>query len=110
MVNREALDNLTFDSNGYSKSIMQDDLSRCYLCGGSSVKLDRHEVFGASNRKKSKELGLWVLLCHRPCHLSFAHGNRETMDSLHRRGQIAAMNTYGWNIDKFRSVIGRNYL
>ena len=98
------------DRNGYGVSIMQDDLSRCYLCGRSTGKLDRHEVYGASNRKKSKELGLWVMLCHHPCHMQMAHGNKHMMDMLHWRGQIAAMNTYGWSIEEFRYVIGRNYL
>lgn len=97
------------DRNGYGLSLLQDDESRCYLCGNRAGKLDRHEIYGASNRKKSKELGFWVTLCHEPCH-RLAHGDRAVMDLLHFRGQIAAMNTYGWSKEDFRNVIGRNYL
>lgn len=98
------------DRNGYGLSILQDDESRCYLCGNRAGKLDRHEIYGASNRKKSKELGFWVMLCHYPCHMTLAHGDRDTMDMLHRRGQIAAMNTYNLTTDEFINLIGRNYL
>ena len=97
------------DRNGYGLSILQDDESMCYICGNRSGKLDRHEVYGASNRKKSKALGLWVVLCHEPCH-RLAHGDRYYMDLLHQRGQIAAMETYRWTKDDFRKEIGRNYL
>ena len=45
------------DRNGYAPSILQDDLSVCFRCGRSCEKLDRHEVYGAANRQKSKALG-----------------------------------------------------
>ena len=53
------------DRNGYAPSILQQG-ERCHMCGGHHIYdgLDRHEVFGGAYRKKSKELGLWVLLCH----------------------------------------------
>ena len=98
------------DHNGYNASILQDDTNCCYLCGRRSGKLDRHEIYGASNRKKSKALGLWVVLCHRPCHLELAHGDRDTMDLLHRRGQIAAMNHYMLDRKEFINLIGRSYI
>lgn len=98
------------DRNGYGQSILQDDLSRCYLCGSSAGKIDRHEVFGAANRKKSKAYGLWVMLCHHPCHLEKAHGDGYVMDMLHRHGQLAAMTTYKMTIEEFVKWIGRSYL
>lgn len=96
--------------NGYSPSIVQADTERCFLCGNSNGKLDRHEIFGASNRQKSKRLGLWVVLCHEPCHLSLAHGYNSTMIALKQAGQTAAMQTYGWSTEEFIRQIGRNYL
>ena len=96
------------DRNGYEPSIMQADLSVCYLCGRKDVKLDRHEIFGASNRRKSKRLGLWVMLCRN--HHEDAHSNRAVMIALKRAGQIVAKQTYGWDNDQFIKEIGRNYL
>jgi hypothetical protein len=70
------------DRNGYAPSIVQADTSKCFLCQRSGVKLDRHEIFGNAMRSKSKRMGLWVSLCHTPCHLTHAHGCAEVMDWL----------------------------
>ena len=98
--------------NGYAPSIMQSDLSRCYRCGRTTCKLDRHEVFGSSNREKSKNYGLWVALCHDGCHLGKfgVHYNAEAMKQLHREGQIAAMEAYGLSKEYFIKKFGKNYL
>lgn len=100
------------DKNGYSSSIMQSDLSRCYRCGRTTGKLDRHEIFGGANRAKSKRYGLWVVLCNDGCHLGTwgVHYNAEVMEQLHREGQIAAMTAYGWTKEEFIKRIGKNYL
>ena len=98
------------DRNGYIASIMQDDTSVCYLCGRSAVKLDRHEPLQGPNRQKSKRYGLWVSLCHRPCHLDVAHGDPETMNWLKRQAQIDAMNYYGWTTEQFIELFGRNFI
>ena len=102
----------TLDRNGYAPSIMQSDLTRCYRCGRTSGKLDRHEVFGGSNRAKSKRYGLWLMLCHDGCHLGTwgVHYNAEAMAQLHREGQEAAMEAYGWTVEEFRKRIGKSYL
>lgn len=94
--------------NGYAPSIMQDDYGVCYRCGTSSGKLDFHEIFGSSNRQKSKRLGLWVTLCRR-CHED-AHGYNSVMIALKQAGQVVAMQTYGWTTEQFIREIGRNYL
>ena len=96
------------DRNGYNPSIIQASEGRCFRCGRTNGKLDRHEVFGASNRKKSKRLGLWVTLC-RSCHED-AHGVNSVMIALKQAGQTAAMNTFGWTVEDFIREIGRNYL
>ena len=97
-------------NNGYSLSIMQDDLTRCYLCGRSGGDLVRHEPIHGKNRKNSKAWGLWVALCPVPCHMYLAHGDAETDKMLKQRAQIAAMNTYGWTTEKFIQIFGRNYI
>lgn len=96
------------DRNGYNPSIMQTDLGRCFICGRTDEKLDRHEIFGASNRRKSKRLGLWVMLCRQ--HHEDAHGYKPVMIALKQAGQIAAKHHYGWDNEIFMKEIGRNYL
>ena len=101
------------DTNGYAMSIVQYDTSRCYLCGNTAGKLDRHEIFGGvANRQKSKAYGLWVSLCHYPCHEgpSGPHMNASVMRYLHEKGQAAAQEAYGWTSDEFISRFGKNYL
>ena len=104
------------DGAGYAPSILQQpDYKECWMCGknGSSDKLDRHEIFEGPFRKKSKNLGLWVYLCHNSCHIfgvDAVHRNAKNMDCLHRIGQIVAMSYYGWSTNDFIREFGRNYL
>lgn len=98
----------------YNPSIVQKDITRCYLCGRSDEKLDRHEIFhsdfGGVLREKSKHYGLWVTLCHSTCHLNGVHRDPALALALKRRGQQKAMEVYGWTEQEFRDVFGRNYL
>lgn len=98
------------DRNGYAPSIMQQDLTRCYLCGRSCEKLDRHEIFHGAYRSKSKELGLWVMLCHWNCHLNGVHAHGTISQLLKAQAQQRAMDYYGLTTDEFISEFGRNYL
>ena len=105
------------DKNGYAPSIMQDTFFDpfCYLCGanGALDKLDRHEIFGGSNRETSKRLGLWVLLCHNDCHIfgtMAAHNNASTALRLKQEAQRRAMEAYGWSTEDFIREFGKNYL
>lgn len=98
------------DSNGYNPSILQDDLSYCYCCGRSVEKLDRHEIFGAANRKKSKELGLWVMLCHQSCHLGGVHTYPNKYIYLKQKAQRIAMKHYGWTKEEFIEKFGRSFI
>lgn len=98
------------DKNGYNKSILQDDLSYCYICGRSCEKLDRHEIFGGSNRKKSKAYGLWVMLCHDSCHLNGVHAFPGKYEYLKQKAQRVFMTYYGWNKEEFIQLFGRNYI
>lgn len=96
------------DSNGYAPSIVQEDHSRCYICG-STDGLQRHEPFNGANRTKSKNLGLWVTLC-RFCH-NMCHRYPNTYgESMKRETQGKAMLKYGWSYDDWRQRFGKSVL
>lgn len=97
----------TLDRNGYAPTIMQR-AERCYMCGREGI-LQRHEIYGSSNREKSKALGLWVWLCPE-CHhdVHFVHADRKTW--LREHGQKRAYQRYGWSENEFRERFGRSYL
>ena len=108
----------TLDRAGYAPSIMQVNRAgrcSCYLCGRATGynKLDRHEPWGAANRRKSKELGLWVLLCHEGCHEGpdSVHADGEKNRELRKDAQRAAMLRYGWSREEWmeRQSIFLNY-
>ena len=98
------------DRNGYAPSIVQADTSKCFLCHRSGVKLDRHEIFGNAMRNKSKRMGLWVSLCHDPCHLVQAQGKVELMEWLDQMGEQACIGNYDFTIPMFREEFYTNYL
>ena len=103
---------MELDRNGYSESILQEDTTCCFACQRRGRKLDRHEAFPSSNRQKSKAYGLWVTLCHDPCHLGKDgyQFNANKAYGLKAFAQIKAMEYYGWDIKEFRSRFGKNYL
>ena len=104
------------DDYGYAPSILPGHSETCcWRCGrnGSCDKLDRHEAIGGAYRKKSKELGLWVYLCHCRCHEELpgaVHKNGDEMRRLRRFAQIEAMRHYGWSETEFRQRFGKSYL
>ena len=94
-----------------SKSILQQDDDVCFLCGGYGAT-EWHHIFGGANRKKSEHYGLKVRL-HHNCHNEppdGAHFNKDVMLHLHQVGQKAAMKQYGWSVDDFRRMFGKNYI
>ena len=88
---------------------MQRDLTRCYLCGNGYGKLDRHEPWNAANRGKSKEMGLWVVLCHWTCHPKI-HANPELANILRREAQQRAMDYYGMTTEEWIEKFGKSIL
>jgi hypothetical protein len=97
------------DSNGYAPSIIQDDLSYCYLSFRTDGKLDRHEIFPGAYRGKSKRLGLWVMLNHE-LHLHITQTDCLPQYELKRIAQQIAMERYGWTKQEFIRQFGKNYL
>lgn len=106
-----ATDSFRSDRNGYAPSILQDDLSHCFLCGRCDRKLDRHEVFFGPYRDKSKVDGLWVMLCQQPCHegKNGAQYNRAIRERLAAEAQEKAMEAYGWTTEQFIQRYGKNW-
>lgn len=98
------------DRNGYAPSILQEDTSYCFRCGRSDRKLDRHEPHGGAFRKKSKRYGMWLMLCHEPCHLSIAHREASENLRLKKIAQRRAMQVYNWTIQDFIREFGKNYI
>lgn len=100
------------DSNGYAPSIMQEDTTFCYLCGRRDRKLDRHEPFGGSLRKKSKKYGMWVVLCHHPCHVgdTGVHGIPSINRDLRAIAQRRAMTVNHWTMRDWHREFGKSYL
>ena len=97
------------------QSIIQDDKTRCYICGRSENgdPLDKHHVFGGAMRSKSEKYGLTVYLHHTQCHIFGAnsvHKNAEINNALKAKVQAKAMKYYGWSVDDFRNKFYKNYL
>lgn len=96
------------------KSVVQSDEQTCFLCGRNAnadyFGLDTHHVYGGQNRKKSDAYGLTVRLCHHTCHLHGVHADAGLARQLKANVQQIAMNHYGWSVDDFRRIFGKNYL
>lgn len=95
------------DRNGYNPSIIQRcDVSECFLCG-VPFPLQRHEIFGAANRGKSKQDGLWICVCP-ICHAEIHSQPRKWMP-LKAEAQAVWCLKNGKTADEFRERYGRNY-
>ena len=97
------------------KSIIQKDREHCFICGRNARAgywgLDEHHVFfGRGFRTLSEEYGLKVYLCHDSCHLNGVHKNATLNRKVQAVVQKRAMQYYGWTIDDFRKIFGRNYI
>lgn len=92
------------------KSIIQDE-KQCYVTG-STINLHKHHIFNASNRKHSEKYGLWVYLRADWHNMSDygVHFNKDLRQRLQAQAQEKAMEYYGWNIEDFIKIFGRNYL
>lgn len=82
-------------------SIFTDNYNKCYFCGKEG-KMDKHEVYGGSNRQRSMKYGLIVPLC-RDC-----HGNEEIISTL----RVKCQEIYELNHtrEEFIKIIGKSYI
>ena len=97
-----------------AKSIIQEDKTHCFICGmnRSLEPLDEHHVFGGANRAKSEKYGLKVYLHHNKCHIfgeNSVHTNAKVDRAVKKIVQERAMEVYGWTVDEFREIFGKNY-
>ena len=84
---------------------------RCFICG-SRRWIEWHHVYGGCDRQTSDDYGLVVPLCHY-CHNEppkGVHFNKEIRRKLQADVQWIAMEHYGWDMNQWRSLFGRNYL
>ena len=103
---------LVKDSERYS--ILVEDLNHCYFCGSDHVHL--HEVIhGTANRKKSKEDGLVLQLCH--FHHSEVHSKADLDIRLKQMAEKIWLDIYTYKgkneedrIKEFIDRYGINYL
>lgn len=72
----------------------------------------KHHVFGASNRNKSEEYGLYIYLTPEMHNMSDRgiHFDKGFDRYVKRLAQKTAMQYYGWNMEDWRERFGRNYL
>jgi hypothetical protein len=96
--------NVPLDSNGYAPSLLRTYPGVCFECGRFSDTA-RHEIFHGPYRAKSKRYGLWVNVCPR-CH-DFLHRNGD--QALKEKAQAEAQRAYGWSVQEFRIVFGKNF-
>lgn len=94
---------------------MEEEYPKCFLCGrnGTCDRLERHHIFGGSNRDKSDKYGLVVLLCGERCHRNgknAVHRNAITAQRIHEYGQLKWMREQGKTEDDFRKEFGRSYI
>lgn len=94
-------------------SIIKGDIkSKCYFCGATGW-IEEHHVFGGNpNRRLSEKYGLKVHLCHY-CHNEppqGVHYNLENRLMLQQIAQTQAMEHYGWSVEDFIHIFGKNYL
>ena len=91
-----------------AESILQE-VRYCKVCGFEEPVLARQHVFeGPANRRQSAKYGLWVWVCP-DCHKDI-HERPEAYKKLKQDAQEIAMKTYGWSVDDFRRIFGKNYL
>lgn len=101
----------SIDRNGYAPSLFNTTEGECFICGAPG-KTERHEIFGAALRTKSKELGLWLNLCPYCHRLSkeAVHQSEKTANRAKNAGQRIAMATYDWSHEEWLRRFYKNYI
>jgi hypothetical protein len=97
------------------ESIIQKDKAHCFICGMNAnlEPLDCHHIFPAANRTNSEKYGLKVYIHHSKCHIfgeNSVHRNAKVDKKLKTIAQKRAMRHYGWTVEQFREIFGKNYI
>lgn len=102
---KEKIDGRPYDRNDYGPPLIPWE-NGCFVCGRNGP-LQRHEVFHGPYRLKSKQYGCWTTLC-KGCH-DKVHRDALLERKLKVIFQHRAMKTYGWDLDQWRKIFGKNY-
>ena len=94
-----------------SKSIIQTE-KECYITGSTDNLHEHHIIYGTGQRKLSEKYGLKVWLRADWHNMSDygVHFNKKLDTELKQMAQKKAMKVYGWSIEDFIKIFGRNYL
>ncbi len=92
------------------KSIIQT-VKQCYITG-SEYNLHEHHVFNGSNRKKSEKYGLkiWLRADWHNMEKYSVHMDAELDRRIKAEVQQIAMDHYGWTVEDFIRMFGKNYI
>lgn len=95
--------------NTSKKSIITDDMSKCFVCGRPATET-HHICYGSANRKLSDKYGLVVGLCynHHRGNVGVHGGNKELDTYLKQTAQRRFQEVYPES--DFLALFGRNYL
>lgn len=91
------------------RSVFTDDMDHCYFTG--STQIERHHIFGASNRKKSEEDGFVIPLRYdlHPNGANAGNGAKLMDLKLKKMAQVYWEEHLGTR-EEFMKRYGRNYL
>lgn len=94
-----------------AKSIIQDT-KECYITGTTFNLHEHHIFFGRGLRQLSEKYGLKVWLRADWHNMSDygVHFDKNLDLSLKQMAQKKAMKHYGWTVQDFIKIFGRNYL
>lgn len=89
------------------KSIFQNDFTEkfCYRCGKYGA-VHWHHIFNASNKKRSEKYGAMIKLCVECHNLIHMH----EMEKTKREAEKKLLEYYGWTVQEFIDIFGKNYL
>ena len=92
------------------RSILQDDLTECYICGTNQNIHLHHIFFGTANRKQSDKHNLVVALCmeHHTGSNNSVHRNREVDLALKKKAQEVFEKEH--TREEFRKLFNKSYL
>lgn len=94
-----------------AKSIIQTE-KECYITGTPYNLHEHHIIYGNGLRKLSEKYGLTIWLRADWHNMSDygVHFNKALDTELKQMAQKKAMEYYGWSIEDFIKIFGRNYL
>ena len=92
------------------KSIIQKD-KECFITG-SKYNLHKHHVYEGGRRSLSEKYGLWIWLREDWHNMSdyAIHFDEQLNRHIKAYVQQVSMEYYGWSIEKFTKIMGRNYI